>query len=130
MREISFRGKRVDNGEWVYGDLSQHRTGKVFIKTGSAIHSYEVILETIGQYIGIKDKNDKKIFEGDVVKVKYNNCGESLEDITVVAHDCITGGYSPYAWKFACTGCGCSLSITEVEVIGNIHDSPELNEIL
>ena len=64
MREILFRGKRVDNGEWVYGDLSQHKTGKKFIKCGSAIHSYEVIPKSIGQYTGLTDKNAKKIFEG------------------------------------------------------------------
>ncbi len=69
MREILFRGKRVNNGEWVYGDISQHKNGKVFIKTGSAIHSYEVDPSAVAQYTDVTDKNGVKIFEGDRVIV-------------------------------------------------------------
>ena len=119
MREILFRGKRTDNGEWVQGDLSQHKTGEKFIKCGSAISSYEVISETVGQYTGLTDKNGKKIFEGDVVKGK-DYLRKTLEVCGYIDHEngsfVIVGDFmTHYRWLDY-----------EVEVIGNIHDNPEL----
>ncbi len=82
MRQIKFRGKRVDNGEWVYGYLMQmHQPDRLFIGNWNNIggeatikdelfSSYkEVIPETVGQFIGLLDKHENKIFEGDKVKM-------------------------------------------------------------
>ena len=132
-REIKFRGKRIDNGEWVYGDLLQP-TEICDIYEISNCESidgtrYEVIPETIGQYTGLHDKNGKEIYEGDIVK--YETFWEG---------DCeYEGGMAVIYWDNEDTGfyCECqeyhySLDMFNLtrnlspEIIGNIYDNPEL----
>ena len=64
MREIKFRGKRADNGEWIYGDLLR-RFGMYEIYRASG--TMRVIPETVGQFTGLKDKNEVEVYEGDIL---------------------------------------------------------------
>lgn len=115
MREILFRGK--GNIEWVYGDLRHLNDGRVAIRKDGEIYPYEVIPETVGQYTGLTDKNGKKIFEGDICKHISNYSGNTV--ISVVTYT--DGHFLALVDEHS----GFELS-EKLEIIGNIHDNPEL----
>lgn len=131
MREILFRGKRLDNGEWVEGNLFVSDTnGRAYILAGSRIVTieWEIDPSTVGQYTGQKDKNGKRIFEGDIMKQK---------DITYQGEIQIEGekylvASSSGCWFGICkkTDYKSAIFLSELcntgEVIGNIHDNAEL----
>jgi uncharacterized phage protein (TIGR01671 family) len=146
MREILFRGKRCDNGEWVQGfyvraDHHWHKNGihKDWIALGAsanggwfALHNkYAVKAETVGQFTGLTDKNGKKIFEGDIVRVCLDPeicIGDVIWDNEIASYNipfnngkCVL----PIDIFIAKNKVGDKVWI---EVIGNIHDNPELLE--
>ena len=125
MREILFKGKRADNGEWTEGYLFKewNRTFLLWGMTGDIPNMTEVIPETVRQFTGLVDKNGKKIFEGDIVKTK-SVIGKNVYEVRFSE---ARRGWFP----FACgDGCGCGEEEVEcpedVEVIGNIYDNKEL----
>ena len=123
-REILFRGKRVDNGEWVYGYLVKrpsacyigvHNPWSIIVPPNDPDDrggEYWIDPETIGQYTGLTDKNGVKIFEGDILKWDEKEWGCPF-------FETVTWNYERFGirhreWKNFC------------EVIGNIFDNPEL----
>lgn len=146
MREIKFRGKNLKTKEWVYGDLLQWNDGETaigvhgqFIDDGYHFNeNYDktpyVDETTVGQYTGLKDKNGKEIYEGDLIKApsgriyavifstwKHEEKREFLKIIDIYEH---TG------WCISLDGVNpCELLDSEVcqgSVIGSVYDNPEL----
>lgn len=130
MREILFRGKRADNGEWFYGYLSKTRGLDYKLHPCIDYEDRGVMLssivdpETICQYTGLTDKNGKKIFEGDILSERP---------------DCNKKGYIGYVewddkkalWRFRFPDnleyfAALGTYSTSYRVIGNICDNPEL----
>lgn len=149
MREVLFRAKSVDTGEWVEGSLFRHDG------IGVCIHSFDmfyetrtflrgallsaqtdlvrVIPDTVGEYTGLTDNNGKKIFEGDIVKDKWNGLGiieYSENNGCWLSIPCEDGLYQCFK-DGDIDESDCSnfnVLIPQGEIIGNIYDNPELLE--
>ena len=123
MREILFRAKRKDNGEWVYGDLLQNIDCYKIREREKDItriaKSYEVIPETVGQYTGLKDINGKKIFEGDIVTGLFNYTD-------IIGHIVYGSDATFFIERKGLYGIGLNNAEDWLEVVGNIHDNKEL----
>ena len=117
MREILFRGKRIDNYEWIYGDLDQTPDGGTVKEFGIKPFAEDtrlVITDTVGQFTGLIDKYKTKIFENDLL---INQFGDIYKANWRGVLYCINKQLA------------CDISkriIIDFEVIGNIHDNPEL----
>ena len=125
MREILFRGKRVDNGKWVegyYAPIGKYHyilTGRLELVPYLGFEHFLVNPETVGQFTGLTDRNGVKIFEGDIVrygqrgKVEYNS---GSAQFTLNFTNSTYEGFDKIPF------CDC-------EVLGNIYDNPELLEV-
>lgn len=120
MRKIIFRGKgnpKYNDEKWLEGYLIKDSDGDYQIFLGGCIRR-TVLSETIGQYIGLIDRNGNKIFEGDIVNILTEN-----EEIGVIVYE--DGGFIVRADKFSVDFIN-NINGTDVEVIGNKYDDPEL----
>lgn len=134
MREILFRGKRVDNGEWETGSLLVERMNtseqKVMIADKMTGYPTLVFPETVGQYTGLKDKNGKKVFEWDILSIK---CADQKSrpypvyfgtyNVDGYGNDFHIGFYTKYFDEDISLGFLADSNVkTDFEVIGNIFD--------
>lgn len=158
MREIKFRGKRLDYNEWRYGSLFVNNNNQCYIKEPDGILYAVENNNTIGQFTGLQDKNGAEVYEGDIIRVKeYDNQakGECCHDpgfYDMFTLDELKGelekeyvsavGWEEGCFVFSSNGeyNDCFLSVLfgdmkrsypifEFEVIGNIYDNPELNKL-
>ena len=139
MREIMFRGKRLDNGKWIEGHLIRCENGRTRIcesktdifcyeKDCSIIQTvaHETETLTVGQYTGLKDKNGKRIFEGDILGSKYDDLYP--DNVTVDVVKWFRNGWYTQQGESLPDAMDGDGVIPYSEVIGNIHDNPELLE--
>ncbi len=137
-RTIKFRGKRLDNGEWVYGSLAETH-GKLFIGIPTdpdnpvyMMDWHEVDPATVGQFTGLLDKNGKEIYEGDIVTVNGRYPRVVLWDKMMWALMPTEYYHDAYFWVMNLQHPGPDWwedFSDEFEIIGNIHDNHEpLNE--
>lgn len=120
MREVLFRGKSIDTNTWVYGFYCRYGHAKqeksyIIPDYASTLCIVEIVPETLGQYIGLTDRYDVKIFEGDIVDILTEN-----SDIGIVKYD--EGGFEVETNEFV-IDFRRNIDGTDVEVIGNIYDN-------
>lgn len=153
MREIELRGKSLVTNNWVYGNyiidkwgdsnneiiygILQDRTAPDYLKNWIPVR---VNPNTVGQYTGLKDKNDKKVFEGDVIRMHYffdnydpSSLGafeDEAEIIGIVKCELLDGFYVETVDDHSiCYLQWVEEPVEELEVLGNIYDNPELLEV-
>ena len=148
MMEILFRGKRLDNGEWIEGYLYEHEPALVGIasendvpepskwfiaRTGFAdwnmprpVEFVEVAPSTVGQYTGLKDMNDKRIFEGDILGSRYDDLYP--DDVAIEVVKWFRNGWYIQQGENLPDALDEDGVLPGSEIIGNIHDNPELLE--
>lgn len=124
MREILFRGKRKSNGKWIEGYVFKQFVNyeeEYYIRRYDT--DYLVDPKTIGQFTGLTDKNGKKIFEGDIMSGKFANYVFWYDE-----HEkgfCYGKSYKDQC-RHSCSSYAMSISESDINIIGNVHDNPEL----
>ena len=139
MRTIKFRGKDIKTGEWLHGNIQvPSKEGVGYFMWDCDHNQKEVIPDTVGQFTGLTDKNGKEIYEGDILRgdeYPFNCDGIDNYFAEVVWADNVCGFYRITHKKANSTVRGISHGnwseldeedIKSFEIIGNIHDNPEL----
>ena len=143
MREILFRGKRTINGDWVYGDFVHGNERKslrdsifVYDSETQSFNDYEINPSTLGQYTGLTDKNGKRVFEWDILhiaKIADGLGGYYQPPLDYPVNVVVKWDLCAWMWETLCEdkryiSFPNAWSHYECEIIGNVHDNPELLE--
>ena len=132
MREILFRGKREEDGGWIYGLYSDDYVYDtdfpciVPLRSGAIYDSWAVIRDTVGQYTGLTDKNGTKIFEGDIVNVAYNPKYTGISKDRIGNFEVVFNNGCFMKGSIQNNGLYHFIPSDETTVIGNIYDNPDL----
>ena len=128
MREIKFRGKRTDNGKWVYGDYGRlsvrlkDGTEKICQYIGANLAFREVNPETVGQYTERKDNNEAEVYAEDIVKVQHGDYTFIIGRVSFEEGQWMVIESDGEKWDLY------SVFFESIEVVGNMFDNPELLE--
>ena len=138
MREIIFRGKRLDNGEWAEGYfvnlwMINYQKHQPIITDNNAV-SYDVDPSTIGQYTGLIDKNGERVWEGDILhiaRIADGLGGYYQPPLDYPVNVVVKWDLCAWMWETLCEdkryiSFPNAWSHYECEIIGNVHDNPEL----
>lgn len=141
MREILFRGKRLDNGEWVEGYLyithnGEHEISIYNDEVNIERWTHEVDPSTVGQYTGLKDKNGNRVFDGDILqiaKIADGLGGYYQPPLDYPVKVVVKWDLCAWMWETLCEdkryiGFPDAWCHYECEIIGNITDNPEFLE--
>lgn len=119
-REIKFRGIRRDNGEWIYGDLN-HLLDGVYISNDHGCNMAQVDPDTVGMNTGLKDKNGKEIYNGDILASDGKPFGHVVDGVRGYCFD-VVYFLDIYEVSWPLYGVVVNDHHGDVEIVGNIHD--------
>lgn len=120
IRDIKFKGKRLDNGEWMYGDLL-HLVDGVYISNDNGNNMAQVYPDTVGMNTGLKDKNGKEIYNGDILASDGKQFGYVVDGVRGYCFDVVYFfDICEVSWPLY--GVVVNDNHGDVEIVGNIHD--------
>lgn len=125
MRDIEFRGKRKDTGEWIYGYVGKYKEGEWYVEIELSGNRLPVYKKTVGQYIGLKDINNKKIYKDDIVKAVSK---DNIYKQGVIEYNSESAAFVLKNEKGLWQRFGVTVFNFDMEVINNLHDNLEIVE--
>lgn len=147
MREIKFRGKNIDDGNWIYGtyeyfdenhgypvqrEYRKYHCIKHYVFMDFGIAGWEddeIAVYTLGQYTGLKDWDEKEVFEGDIIQYLYDGCDENDQYIVEWDEENLQFAFKntkKEEYMALEDMYDCDYGKHSIRVIGNIYDNPEL----
>lgn len=126
MRKIIFRGK-MPSGAWVYGDLRKYPNGLMFIESNALVGMTEVFADTVGRYTGINDKTGCHIYEGDILRAVLPATAYLTEYVwPLMSVSFHAGAFGVWQSQRDFTPLWAFVPRVEFEIVGNIHDNPDM----